>query len=83
LYSIEVIQTESTIGGGSLPGETMESVGIKIAGNNPEKLAANIRNGNRPIVSRIEDDAVIFDLRTVLPNDDDILATVISENTKE
>ena len=83
LYSIEVIQTESTIGGGSLPGETMESVGIKIAGNNPEKLASNIRNGNRPIVSRIEDDAVIFDLRTVLPNDDDILTTVISENTKE
>ena len=66
-----------------MPGETMESVGIRIAGNNPEKLASNVRNGNRPVVSRIEGDAVIFDLRTVLPNDDDILATVISENMKE
>ena len=83
IYSIEVIQTESTIGGGSLPGETMESVGIKITGTNPEKLASRIRNGNRPVVSRIEDDTVIFDLRTVLPTDDDILATVISENTQK
>ena len=51
--------------------------------SNPEKLASRIRKGNRPVVSRIEDDTVIFDIRTVLPNDDDILATVISENTQE
>ena len=83
IYSIEIIETESTIGGGSLPGETMKSVGIKIIGKNPENLASKMRKGNRPVVSRIEGNTVIFDLRTVLPNDDDILATVISENTQE
>ena len=61
----------------------MKSVGIKIIGKNPENLASKMRNGNRPVVSRIEGNTVIFDLRTVLPNDDDILATVISENTQE
>ncbi len=83
IYSIEIIETESTIGGGSLPGETIESVGIKIVGKNPEKLASKIRTGTNPVVSRIEDGTIVFDLRTVLPDYDDILATVISKNTQE
>ena len=78
LYSVKVIGTRSTIGGGSLPGETMDSVGIQLTVNNPEEFALKVRTGNSPVIPRIEDDAVIFDLRTVLQNDDDTLIASIA-----
>ena len=78
LYSAKVIGTKSTIGGGSLPGETMDSFGIQLTVNNPENFALKIRTASSPVVPRIEDDAVIFDLRTVLQSDDDTLIASIS-----
>ena len=82
LYSLEVIGTKSTIGGGSLPGETMDSFGIQLKVNNPEQFALKIRTGSSPVVPRIEDDTVIFDLRTVLQNDDETLIASIAHSLK-
>jgi L-seryl-tRNA(Ser) seleniumtransferase len=78
LYSVKVIQTKSTIGGGSLPGETMDSYGIQMKVNNPEKFARKIRTGITPVIPRIEKDAVIFDLRTILKNEDEALIASIT-----
>jgi L-seryl-tRNA(Ser) seleniumtransferase len=62
-----VMAGKSTIGGGSLPGETMPTalVGIKIA--QPDAFLAKLRGLPMPIIARIEDDTVLFDPRTVLP----------------
>ena len=80
LYSAKVIGTKSTIGGGSLPGETMDSFGIQLTVNNPENFALKIRTASSPVVPRIEDDAVIFDLRTVLQCDDNTLIASIGHS---
>jgi len=55
---------------------------IQLKVNNPEQFALKIRTGSSPIVPRIEDDTVIFDLRTVLQNDDETLIASIAHSLK-
>jgi L-seryl-tRNA(Ser) seleniumtransferase len=67
---VEIASMTSAVGGGSLPGETLESVGLRIAGGRPAALAARLRAGDPPVIGRVEDGAVLLDLRTIDPADD-------------
>jgi L-seryl-tRNA(Ser) seleniumtransferase len=69
--------TTSTIGGGSLPGQTLPSWGVALDGSSPDRRLARLRAGTPAVISRIVDDAVVLDLRTVEPADDDRLAGAI------
>jgi L-seryl-tRNA(Ser) seleniumtransferase len=73
----ESIATEATVGGGSLPGETLPSRGVAIGGRRPQPLLDALRRGTPAVVGRIEADRVILDLRTVLPDRDDELAAAV------
>jgi L-seryl-tRNA(Ser) seleniumtransferase len=37
----------------------------------PQAAAAALRQGEPPVVARVEDDALVFDPRTVLPEQDE------------
>ena len=78
-----VIEGFSTIGGGSLPGETLPTSLLSLdTGGVPggaEALAARLREGDPPLVGRIEDERVLLDPRTVLPDQDDALLRVVAE----
>jgi L-seryl-tRNA(Ser) seleniumtransferase len=65
----------STVGGGSLPGETLPSWGVALRRTNEpvDDLARRLRTGAPAVFGRIEHDRVLLDLRTVLPEDDDRL----------
>ena len=71
----------STVGGGSLPGETLPTWLLAIdAGDAPggaKALAARLRVGEPPVVARIEDDMVLIDTRTVLPGQKEPLARAL------
>ena len=71
----------STVGGGSLPGETLPTWLLTIdAGDAPggaQALAARLRAGDPPVVARIEDDRVAIDPRTVLPGQEEPLARAL------
>ncbi len=71
--SVAAARTDSTIGGGSLPGQTLPSWAISIMGPAPQKLLAALRTGNPAVIGRVADDAVLLDLRTVEPADDEAL----------
>jgi L-seryl-tRNA(Ser) seleniumtransferase len=73
----EVVATEATVGGGSLPGETLPSFGIALAGRSADRLLATLRRGRPPVVGRIEAGRVILDLRTVDPGLDAELTAAI------
>jgi L-seryl-tRNA(Ser) seleniumtransferase len=75
--AIGVDRTESTIGGGSLPGQTLPSWALVITGPPPQTLLAALRAGAPPVIGRVVDDAVILDLRTIEPADDELLADAI------
>lgn len=72
----------STIGGGSLPGETIDSWALAIDCRNrtggAEALAKALREGDTPVIGRIEDERVLLDPRTVLPEEEDALLAVVS-----
>ena len=73
----ESIGTEATVGGGSLPGETLPSRAVAIGGRRPRPLLDALRSGTPAVVGRIEADRVVLDLRTVLPDRDDELAAAV------
>jgi len=71
-------EVESTVGGGSLPGETIASRAVIVAAASPDRLLARLRAGSPAIVGRIADGAVVLDLRTVEPDDDEAVARALA-----
>jgi L-seryl-tRNA(Ser) seleniumtransferase len=75
---VRTIELRSTIGGGSLPGETLPSIGVALTGRGAaQRLPAALRGGDPIVIARVEDDAVVLDLRTVEPERDTELAHAI------
>jgi L-seryl-tRNA(Ser) seleniumtransferase len=79
LHEGKVIQGESTVGGGSLPGDTLPTWLFALKVHSAEKMLKLLRNSNPAIICRIVDDEVVFDPRTVFENDDNDLVTRIAE----
>jgi L-seryl-tRNA(Ser) seleniumtransferase len=61
---IDIIDALSTVGGGSLPGETLPTRALALSCASPSALQAELRA--RGVIARIHDGRVLFDLRTVL-----------------
>ena len=79
-----VAEGHSTVGGGSLPGEVLQTwlLGLDPAGRTggAEALAERLRRGEPPVIGRIEDERVLLDPRTVLPDQDEALLRVVSKS---
>ena len=61
----EVIAGTSTIGGGSLPEETLPTWLLALTVLQPNRFLARLRDQALPIIARIETEKVVFDPRTV------------------
>lgn len=63
---------ESAIGGGALPGETLPTWVLRLAATarSADWLAGKLRASAPPVVARIEEDTVVLDPRTVMPEQD-------------
>ena len=76
-----VVESRATIGGGSLPGETLPSWALTIDCDGiyggAETVAKRLRDANEPVLGRIEDDRVLLDARTVLPGEEDALLRTV------
>lgn len=62
----KVIAGRSTVGGGSLPEETLPTYLLALDVAQPNRFLARLRKANPPIIARVEDDRVVLDPRTVL-----------------
>lgn len=62
-----IVDAESTVGGGSLPGETLPTRAVALTVASPDAFAAHLRDNSPPIVARIDENRILFDPRTVLP----------------
>jgi L-seryl-tRNA(Ser) seleniumtransferase len=82
----EVIAGQSTVGGGSLPEETMPTWLLTFPLPRPNALASRLRRASPPVITRVEDDRLELDPRTVLPEQDasllDQLAAVLGVTAK-
>jgi L-seryl-tRNA(Ser) seleniumtransferase len=71
-----VVEGRSMVGGGSLPEESLPTSLLALGGEgslNVEDLARRLREGEPPVVARIERDTLLLDPRTVDPHQDRIL----------
>jgi len=78
-----VVPAESTVGGGSLPGETLSGYALAVVVDSPDSLSARLRTSNPPVIARIENDQVLLDPRTVLPEQDEQLLHVVAAAISE
>jgi L-seryl-tRNA(Ser) seleniumtransferase len=71
----EVVPGESTIGGGSLPGETLPTHILAVALNEARagQAAATLRAQATPVIVRVDRGSLLLDPRTVLPDQEDTL----------
>ena len=65
LEGAHVVRTMSVVGGGSMPGSSLASWGVRIRPPDPPAFAARLRSGSPPVFCRIDDGDVILDVRTV------------------
>lgn len=73
----EVIKSESTVGGGSLPGESMETWVLALEVRSPDKFMARLRASHPPVIARTENDRILLDPRTVLPEQEADLLRIL------
>ncbi len=83
----QVIDGESMIGGGSLPGSTLPTRLVAIGGrrkgkgrNTAQTLAQRLRKNEKcPIIGRISDDVLLLDPRSILPEEDQIVLQALQD----
>lgn len=63
----EISSDQSTVGGGSLPGETLPTWVYSLDVRSPDRLLKRLRNQIPAVIARANNDKVVFDPRTVLP----------------
>ena len=74
----EAIETESYVGSGSLPDTGIPSAGIGITAPDADALARQLRLASPAVASRVEDGMLKLDMRTLLPDELEVLAALVT-----
>jgi len=72
-----IIPGESTVGGGSLPGETLPTHLLALQVTSPKQTLARLRQAHPAVIARTQEDLVVLDPRTVLPEQDEALVAAL------
>jgi len=73
----EVLPSQSTVGGGSLPQECLSTSVLALSLKSSDKFLKKLRDAKPPVIARTENDKVLLDPRTVL--DDEILLQTLKQ----
>lgn len=72
-----IVESDAYAGGGALPQTRIPSLAIALPAEHPDLIAARLRHDNPAVIARVADGCVLFDLRTIAPDEDDtVIATV-------
>jgi L-seryl-tRNA(Ser) seleniumtransferase len=69
----QVVDGRSTVGGGSLPGETLPTSLLSLSMGSLTRFMEALRRNNPPIIARVEDGRILLDPRTVLLEEEQAL----------
>ena len=73
----EVVSSESTVGGGSLPEESLSTYVLALKVRSIDTFQKRLRESDPPIIARVDNDNILLDPRTVL--DDDLLLRTLKK----
>jgi len=79
LASVEVVDDVAYVGGGSLPDQQMKTwvVEVKPRAGSDADFAYRLRVGTPAVMARIRDGKIVFDLRTIFPDQVDALVEAV------
>jgi L-seryl-tRNA(Ser) seleniumtransferase len=84
---VQVVEGETMIGGGSLPGGTLPTrlvvIGDKEDRNVAQILSRKLRSQEIPVIGRISDDVLLLDPRSVLPEEDEMVLKALRSLTSD
>jgi L-seryl-tRNA(Ser) seleniumtransferase len=75
----ELLDSESLLGGGSAPSSTLPTTVLALTcySLSANELAARLRASDPPVIARVEEGKILLDLRTVFPEQDNVLTQVL------
>ena len=76
---MEIVDAQSTIGGGSLPGETLPTRALALASASSAALQVELRTCG--VIARVHDGRVLLDLRTVL-DDEELVKSIVDSDSR-
>ena len=76
-----VADTEAYMGGGSNPAQGVPSVAVRLRATKvgEDELARRLRTGASPVLPRVAEEALWLDLRTVFPEQDEIVVQALRQ----
>lgn len=83
--AVSLVSGESAAGGGSLPDVSFTTWTVRVSpdGISAGELAAALRDRDLPIVARVQSGDLLFDVRTLEPEDGEEIALALSEAERE
>ena len=84
--TVQAVDTINFVGGGSLPGQSLPGIAMSIdmPGVTAQTLGQRLRlNPTVPVYARIDNDRVLVELRTILPEDDEALIASLHACTSD
>ncbi len=85
-FRLDIVDDSSYMGGGTLPDEAIPSKLVRLTADgtfDPEQISTSLRIGLPSVFARVSQNAVLFDCRTLLGDDEQILAERISAVLQE
>ncbi len=76
-FEVRVQEGESAMGGGSTPDQTLKTWLVQLNVPSPDAFSQKLRQASVPVIARIEDNWLTFDLRTVAPEEEESLLAAI------
>lgn len=80
-----VCRTEDVVGGGSAPAAVLDGFGVAVecGGLSAQELEKKLREGELPIITRINHDQVLLDVRTLTADEYELIAARLREIDEE
>jgi len=82
---LELLEGSSRVGGGALPTAELPTVliSLRVPGKEASELAGRLRGGSPPVIVRLQQERLLFDLRTVGPEQDELLLQALAAALEE
>jgi L-seryl-tRNA(Ser) seleniumtransferase len=83
VQSADVIETTAFLGGGAVPAEAIPSAGVRLVARDISEttLAQRLRESPPAVFARLASDAVVMDVRTLLPGEENSVVDAVRRAT--
>lgn len=85
LESCDVVESQSMLGGGSLPTQEIPTwcIALQPQSSSLNRIAARLRSANPAVIGRVQKDTLLIDMRTVFPEQDMVLVEALESLSKD